>query len=145
MENSNQTNESNNQTAEATGQGSPSTSSPGRLGGWVKNTAYGFAGLTVLALVITVVSPEVAVAVTQYLPKEYQETLFASSASSEACSAGMSVGVSSGCCPSTVASCCSAGTSCGAPSASSEIADDAFAVAIPSLSLDDMLAGLSDD
>jgi len=129
---------------ETAGEGSPAASSAARVGRWVKNTVYGFAGLVILALVITVVSPEVAVGLSQYLPQEYQQTLFATSGSGECCSAGIPVGGYNGCCPSTAAtgssipSCCASG-----PAAVAN--DETLAADIPSLSLDTMLAGLSDD
>lgn len=137
MENSNQMNESKYQAAES----SPKVSNVRRLAHWAKNTVYGFAGLVLLALVITVVSPEVAVGVSQYLPKEYQETIFASSASGGSCSAGMPVGGYAGSCPS-MGSCCGAPTSCCASGAASPMADDSLAAEIPNLSLDTMLTGL---
>lgn len=144
MDNANQTTESNINGTENAGQGSPAASSAGHLARWAKNSVYGFAGLTMLALVITVVSPEIAVAVSQYLPKEYQETIFASSASGGTCSAGMPVGGYSGSDPS-MGSCCSAATSCCVPSTGLPVADESLAADIPNLSLDTMLAGLNDD
>ncbi len=152
MENTNQTNDSNidntpNQGTEAAGQGSPAAVSNGRVGRWVKRSVYGFAGLTVLALAITVISPETAVAVSQYLPKEYQETIFAT-AGGDTCSAGMPVGSYQGSCPS-MGSCGSGAPSCCSMSpaaASPEMAaGDNLAADMPSLSLDTMLAGISDD
>lgn len=144
MEDSNQTNGSNNPGTETTTQGSPSAASSGRFGRWAKGTVYGFAGLVVLALMITVVSPETAVGLTQYLPQEYQETIFASAGSGGTCSAGMPVGSYGGCCPSMAGS-CSSGSSCGAPSASGEVVDESLALGAPALSLDTMLAGLGDE
>ncbi|QDU73317.1 hypothetical protein Pan97_02860 [Bremerella volcania] len=143
MENTNQTTESVQQGTEDAGQGSPPNPSTSRIGSWAKNTIYGFAGLVILALVITVVSPETAVAVSQYLPKEYQETIFATSATGETCSAGMPVGGYSGCCHAKASGCAAGSMSC-PMSAESEVADDSLAADIPSLSLDNMLAGLND-
>lgn len=154
MENANQTNDSNidhtpNQGTEAAGQGSPAISTPGRVGRWVKRTVYGFAGVIMLALAITVISPETAVAVSQYLPKEYQQTIFAT-AGGDSCSAGMTVGSFQGSCPS-MGSCGSGAPSCcsmsPAPVTASPgmTAEDSLAADIPSLSLDHMLAGVSDD
>lgn len=139
MDNANQTNESNIDGTENAAQGLPQTSSLGRFGRWAKNIVYGFAGLVLLSLVMTIVSPEVAVAVSQYLPQDYQNSLFATSGSGGTCSAGMPVGGYSGGC-SPMGSCCSADTSCGAMDAE----DDALAMEIPALSLDAMLAGLND-
>lgn len=146
MEDKNQPIESLSQGTETAGEGSPSAQPAARVGSWIKNTVYGFAGLVILALGITVVSPETAVAVTQYLPKEYQETIFASAAPSGTCSAGMPVGGYAGgsCCPSMATS-GSTGTSCCPASAGSEVVDESLAADIPSLSLDTMLAGLSDN
>ncbi|PQO36913.1 hypothetical protein C5Y96_07050 [Blastopirellula marina] len=139
MDNANQTTESNIEGTENAGQSSPQVASSGRMGRWAKNTVYGFAGLVLLSLVITVVSPEVAVAVSQYLPQEYQSTLFATSDSGGTCSAGIPVGGFNGSCCSHTSG-CSAGTSCGAM----DEVDQTLAVEIPSLSLDTMLAGLRD-
>lgn len=140
MEDTNQTPQSNNLGAETAAQGSPSSS---RLGRWAKNTVYGFAGLMVLALVITVISPESAVAVSQYLPKEYQETIFAAASDGQTCSASMPVASFSGCCQAK-ASCCSAGPTSCPLSGAEEATGDIVAADIPSLSLDNMLEGLND-
>jgi len=140
MEDTNQTTESHNPGTETATQGSPTA---GRLGRWVKNTVYGFAGLAVLALVITVISPESAVAVSQYLPKEYQETIFASAGDGQTCSAGMPVASYSSCCQAKT-SCCSAGPTSCPMSGAEESTDEVLAVDIPSLSLDNMLEGLGD-
>lgn len=139
MDNANQTIESNIERTENSGPSSPPASSLGHFGRWAKNTVYGFAGLVLLSLVITVVSPEAAVAVSQYLPQEYQNSLFATSGSGAACSAGMPVGGYPSSC-SAGGSCCSASTSCGAI----DEVDESLAMDIPSLSLDTMLAGLND-
>ena len=147
MENANQTNDSNidsapNQGTEAAGQGSPGISTPGLVGRWVKRTVYGFAGLAVLALAITVISPETAVAVSQYLPAEYQQTIFAT-AGGDTCSAGMKVGSFQGSCPS-MGSCGSGAPSCCSMSPAPVSAEDNLAADIPNLSLDSMLAGVND-
>lgn len=145
MENANQTHESNNPGTETSLQGSLEGPANGRLGRWAKGTVYGFAGLVVLALGITVVSPETAVGLTQYLPQEYQETLFASAGSGGTCSAGMPVGsYGGGCCQATAGSCGAGAAGCPA-SAATEGADETLAATMPALSLDKMLAGLSDD
>ena len=146
MENQNQSIEPNQQPAETTAAASTASPALGSIGRWTKRTIYGFAGLIVLALFITVISPETAVAVTQFLPKEYQQTIFASAGSGQSCSAGKSVGsyTGSGCCPS-MASSCSSGTSCCPASAEAEVVDETFAVDIPNLSLDTMLAGVSEN
>ena len=123
---------------------SPAASPRNPSGRWAMNTVYGFAGLVMLALVITVVSPDAAVAVSEYLPQQYQETLFAAmGANPKTCSAGTPVASFGGCCPSQGGS-CGAGSSCGgAPAGSPEEMDDMLVANLPVLSLDDMLQGVN--
>ena len=109
---------------------------------WMMNSVYGVAGLVMLALVITVVSPETAVAVSRYLPENFQQSLFATvSGSHRCCGKGSRTHQTS---PVPTGACGSSGEST-CPVAGTCPLDTEMAVAeidFMPLSLDEMLAGI---
>jgi len=102
---------------------------------WMINTGYGLVATLAVVVGTFVLAPETAVAVTQYLPEEYQEVIFPKS---ESCSANLerltainptfnqccSSTASTSCCEAetlTVASsCCASKSACSEESAGTE-------------------------
>ncbi|GAA4429654.1 hypothetical protein [Bremerella cremea] len=109
---------------------------------WMMKSAYGIAGLVMLALIITVVSPETAVAVSRYLPENVQQSFFAATSTNHRCcgkgprtnrtvpvSTGASCSLGEGTCPAD--SCCPM-----------DMPMTATGADFMQLSLDEMLAGV---
>lgn len=149
-DNSAETPINNNEVPKEGGQPACESCSTGSVGRVLKNSAYGVLVVAFGALIFTAISPETAVAVSQYLPDGVQQTIFGSPASGS-CGGSMSANLpltSFGSCCASQATCSMSGGSC--PMAVAESGCQAGPVApqdvvFMPLSLDDMLEGVTID